>query len=232
MPTTSVERRHSTLAVAVFAVLGLLSPAVLLRARSGTQARSRTHLISDLVLYQKGTVAFQSRPVPSEALEALLKAVTPSHFLSRWKLIVVKERSNRLKVLEAMQSGFRRLGRDDLSRAMERWKGAPLLLVFCMPKTVQSFGGVPSDMVRPQAHVELGEGAQGLMLVARAYGVETHWIAGALLVGPKINDVLNVPEEYDIVSFAVAGYPEKEIEQKYPPVQEVCYGEAWGKTIK
>lgn len=188
---------------------------------------SSAHLIIDLVLHEKGAVGFHEKAVPSDTLANILRSITPYASLSKWRLIVVKEKSNRIKVLEAMQNGFRKLGRDPLAKIMERWKTAPLLLVFCLPKTIEAFGGVPPDMVRPQALVELGVGVQGLMLVARAYGVETHWIAGALLVNREIKEALKIPKGYDVAFFGVAGYPSEEIIQKFPPLHEICYSEAW-----
>ena len=187
--------------------------------------------IVDYVLYEKGAVSFREKVIPSDILETILKTITPYTSLSRWKLIVVRKKNNRIKVLEAMQSGFQKLGQDRLAEIMDRWKIAPLLLVFCIPKTIEAFGGVPPDMVQPQAHIELGMGVQGLMLVARTYGVETHWIAGALLVNWEIKNSLKIPGDYDVIFFGVAGYPSEEIIQEFPPLNEVCYTETWGKPF-
>jgi len=142
------------------------------------------------------------------------------------------DHESRRRVLEAMQAGFRKLGREDLARAMERWTPAPLLLIFCMPKAVEPFGGLPSDLVYKQAMVELGWGTEDLVLIARAYGLETHWVAGALAVNAELKTTLKIPVEYEVVSFAVTGYPEKQIRQDFPPLETVVYRETWGNGFK
>ncbi|MFQ6113484.1 MAG: nitroreductase family protein [bacterium] len=188
--------------------------------------------IIDLILTEKSTIRFQEQAIHKKYLSQIFRTITPYVSLSKWRLVVVQEESNRIRVLEAMEDRFRDLGRDRLAEIMERWKPAPLLLVFCLPKTVDAFGGVPPEMVRSLALVELGMGVQSLALAARAYGVETHWIAGALLVNREIKEALDVSEEYDVVFFGVAGYPSEEIIQKFPALREVCYAEGWGKPFR
>lgn len=188
----------------------------------------KPQLIGDLVLHDKAAVGFYEHPIPEEVLGRILRAVTPHASLSEWKLIVVKKKDNRTKLLEAMQRAFRNLSYDRLAQIMDRWKTAPLLFIFCAPQTTNTFGEVPSDLVRPQSLVELGMGVQSLSLLARAYRIETHWIAGALIVNRQIRDELGIPEDYDVAFFGTAGYPSEEIEQKFPPLHEICYTESWG----
>lgn len=74
--------------------------------------------------------------------------------------------------------------------------------------------------------------AQSLMTIARAYGVETHWIAGALVVSQEIKEALKIPEEYDLAFFAVLGYPSEEIVQKFPQLHDVCYAETLNRPFQ
>jgi nitroreductase len=218
----------------IFALLIAILFCVGARTASSRQRHQSdaAQLISDLALYNEEAISFQNRPIPSAILRTVLNGVVPNVTLSQWRLIAVQDKDNRIGVLEAMQTGFRRLGREDLARAVERWKTAPLLLIFCMPKTVEAFGGVPPASVYPQALVELGWGTQDLALIARAYGLETHWVAGAVLVNPELKRTLKIPVEYEVISFAVAGYPEKLIQQNFPPLEAVAFGETWGRGFK
>ena len=218
----------------IFALLIALLFCVGARTASSRQSQQNdaARLISDLALYNEGAISFQNRPIPSAILRTVLNGVVPNVTLSQWRLIAVLDKDNRVGVLEAMQTGFRKLGREDLARAMERWKPAPLLLIFCMPKTVEAFGGLPPDLVYKQAMVELGWGTENLVLIARAYGLETHWVAGALVVNAELKTTLKIPVEYEVVSFAVAGYPEKLIQQNFPPLEAVAFGETWGRGFK
>ena len=49
-------------------------------------------------------------------------------------------------------------------------------------------------------------GAQSLALVARAYGLETHWIASALLVDEAIESELKIPRGYELAFFGMVGF--------------------------
>jgi len=199
-----------------------------------TEAKPHTNgpQVIDLVLYEKAAVAFHEQPIPSDVLSKILETITPHSSLSEWRLVVAGERHNRTRLLEAMQNAFQEMGHNRLAKLMERWKPAPLLLVFCMPESVKTFGGVPPAMVHKLALVELGMGAEGFALAARAEGVEAHWIAGALLVNGEIEHVLGIPEGYDVVFFGVAGYPREEVVQEFPSLHEVCHAEVWGKPLR
>jgi nitroreductase len=74
-------------------------------------------------------------------------------------------------------------------------------------------------------------GIQNLALMARAYGVETHWIAGALLVGDAFRDALQIPATHDIAFFGVIGYPSEEIDQPIPDLGAVCDFGSWGGGV-
>ncbi|MFQ6104335.1 MAG: nitroreductase family protein [Candidatus Glassbacteria bacterium] len=188
---------------------------------------STINLIHDLVMEEEAAVDFHERPIPPNVLSNIVMAATPYTSLAQWRLIVVTQKSNRIRVLEAMKNGLMELGRSRLARMMERWEDAPALLVFCMPETVEAFGGIPPDLVRPQSLVELGMAIGSISLVARAYGVETHWIAGALLVNARIKDALGIPKAYDVAFFGIAGYPSEKVRQKFPTVHEIYHAESW-----
>jgi hypothetical protein len=191
---------------------------------------SPSHLVSNLALRKHEAIAFHEDAMPSGVLSDVLAAIRPYRSVSGWRLIVLTERSTRLSILTAMQKGFRARGLDGFAQAMERWKGAPVILVFCMPQALGSFGGLPPDEIRPVALIELGMAAEALMLVGRTYAVETHWIAGAGLVEREIKEVLEIPQEFDLALFGVAGYPSESITHEFPALGEVCYSERWGQT--
>jgi nitroreductase len=195
--------------------------------RADLSSIASQRMIGDLVFHDRGAIAFHERALPPDVLEAILNSVRPYGSLCPWKVVVATDRDNRIRVLEGMQDGYRRLERTGAADIMERWKKAPVMLVFCMPREVPAFGGVPPELMSGQAHIELGAGVQSLMLVARTYGVETHWIAGALLVEDDITTALGIPDEYRVAFFGVAGYPSEQVDQPFPPLEEICYHERW-----
>ncbi len=177
-------------------------------------------------------MAFKDKAIPEEELSAILDTVRPYTGFTKWRLVTVKEKPNIIKVVEAWQNGLGRIGRHKDVEFVARWKKAPLLLAFYMPKEIGDFQWVPSQHVRTLGLVELGVALHGLMLVARAFGIETHWIAGTLVVSQEIDEVLHVPGEYALAFFVVAGYPSEEIIQKFPSLGEICYAETWGNHIR
>jgi nitroreductase len=184
-------------------------------------------VISGLVLYSQGAVGFEKRSIPDGTLKMILKSVTPYSSLCKWKLVYVLNEENRRRTFEAMQEEYKKRGHVRWAETMNRWKTAPVMLVFCMPESVGEFMGVPEDVMRPMALIELGSGVQSIIITARAYGVETHWIASALMLDEIIKKQLHIPKDYEIVFFGVAGYPAETIPQNFPPLEEVCYSEKW-----
>jgi nitroreductase len=189
---------------------------------------SALEMIRDLALYPKSAVGFDERTIPSDTLQSILEVITPYASVSDWRVIAVQERARRIRLLESMQAGYRSQEKPPWARAMDRWKPAPVILVFCMPKTVGDFGGVPSAIMRPLALIELGCGVQSLVLAARAYGIETHWIASALLVEDHIRQELGIADDYDVVFFGVAGYPAEQVDQELGRLEKLCYESSWG----
>ena len=85
--------------------------------------------------------------------------------------------------------------------------------------------------MQPMTLIELGMGVQSLVLMGRVYGIETHWIASALIIDDILKENLLIPEEYDIVFFGVAGYPSQEVDLDFRQLNEVCSKETWGNPF-
>lgn len=117
---------------------------------------------------------------------------------------------------------------------MDRWKLAPLLIAFYIPKALQPFQWVPPDAVHTYAVTEVGAAVRSLELLALARGIGLHGIMGVLVVGvgERLKEILKVPDDHDIVYFGVMGCPSEELEQKFPALQEVCYSETWGDSFR
>lgn len=188
-------------------------------------------LIRELVLYTGGAMAYHERPIAPDRLNVILEAVAPCTLLSQWKLIAVTDARRIATLVTAFQQGLRENGFERHTEFMDRWKKAPLILVFCMPRPAP-FQWVPADAAHPLALIELGQATQNATLVARAHGIETHWIASVLLARQEIRAVLDIPNDVDPVFFAVMGYASEEVAQQFPSVEETCYAEAWGTPLR
>jgi len=194
-------------------------------------SRPWNSLITEALLRDREAVAFRQEVIPPEVLSEVLRVLTPNVSLSNWRVVVIRETPTRLRLLESMQEAYRRLGREQWARAMERWKVAPVLLAFCMPTAMKPFDGLAPEVVRPMALIELGVGVQGLMVAGRAHGLETHWIASALLLKNEIRTILEIPDDYELVFFGVLGYPSEEVKREFPPTKEICFADKWNKPL-
>jgi len=195
------------------------------------QADNPITMIDSLIFYPGGTIEFRDTDIDDETLKAILRAVTPSASLCKWKLITVREKAHRLALLESMQAAYKAIDKPQWAAAMEHWKPAPAIMVFCMPKKIPDFTGVSSEIMHPMALIELGSGVMSLILTARVRGIETHWIASALIIQDTIKQRLDIPEDYAIVFFGVAGYPATEVDQQFAPLEDVCLMESWGNPV-
>lgn len=228
VPRTRKAAAATALVLVVAITTGMKQESTVLEDENRARAdSSRIKAIEDLVLYPKGTVGFREDDIGDTTLTSILGAITPYVSLCPWRLIAIHERAHRIALLESMQAAYRAMDKPRWAATMDRWKRAPVILVFCMPDETGDFAGVPSETMRPMALIELGVGVQSLILTARAHGIETHWIASALLVQDVIKRRLNVPDGYTVVFFGVAGYPEEEIDQQFVDLGEVCFAESW-----
>jgi len=188
------------------------------------------HTLKELLFYDKGAMSFRQDEIPSKIVAEILNAATSCAWLGKWRLVAVNEKKNILKVVESWQNGLRKIGRNRDVDFIERWKEAPLIVVFCHPKTFDQFQFVPGDLVRVFSTQEVGTAVRSVELAALTQGVGLHGIMGVLVpeVGQPIKDTLGIPEDYEIVYLGVMGYPGEEVGQKFPSLSEVCYAEKWG----
>jgi hypothetical protein len=182
------------------------------------------------LFYEKGAMSFQDREIESEVLEKILEASTSCAWLGKWKLVSVTKKENVVRVVESWQSGLRKIGQNRDVEFVERWKKAPLLIAFCQPRKLDQFHFVAGDLVRIFSVQEIGTAVRSIELTALAYGIGLHGIMGILVpeVVEPINEALQIPRDYEIVYFGLMGYPDEEVAQKFPSLDEVCYVEKWG----
>jgi len=183
-----------------------------------------------LLFYEKGAMSFQAREIEPEILEKILKASTSCAWLGKWKLVSVSKRENIIRVVESWQSGLRKIGQNRDVEFVERWKKAPLLIAFCQPRKLDKFHFVAGDLVRVFSVQEIGTAVRSVELAALAHGIGLHGIMGILVpeVAEPINEVLGIPRDHEIVYFGLMGYPDEEVAQKFPTINEVCHAEKWG----
>jgi hypothetical protein len=188
--------------------------------------------LSDLIYYRTGAMSFHEKEIPSEAKDDILRASTSSAWLGMWRLLSVTNKERRVKVVEEWQGALKKMGRSRDAEFVERWKVAPLFIVFCQPKNFQPFGWVPSVYARIYSIQEVGAAVRSMELEGLKHGIGLHGIMGILIpeIGDGVKAVLGIPEDQELVFFGIMGYPNEEVEQKFPSLKDVSYSETWNKT--
>src|SRR5437899_660295 len=99
------------------------------------QNHSKHWTLNELLFFEKGAMSFLEREIPHETVASILKAATSCSWLGKWKALAVTRKENRVRVVEVWQAGLRKIGQDRSAEFIERWKIAPLFVVFCQPET-------------------------------------------------------------------------------------------------
>jgi Nitroreductase family len=182
------------------------------------------------LFYEKGAMSFRAREIEPEALREILRASTSCAWLGKWRLVSVSKRQNIVEVVEAWQRGLRKLGQNRDVEFVERWKKAPLIIAFCQPKKLDQFHFVTGDYVRIFSIQEIGTAVRSVELVALTHGIGLHGIMGILVpeVAEPISEAVGIPPDHEIVYLGLMGYPDEEVAQKFPSLDQVCYAEKWG----
>ncbi len=188
--------------------------------------------LTELLFFDKGAMSFLDKEIPPQILGELLSAATSCAWLGKWKLLYITERQRRAEVVTVWQESLRKIGLNKDAAFIERWRIAPLFVVFSQPKKLDQFHFVPPGIVRISSIQEIGGAVRSLELAALTYGIGLHGIMGILVpeVGEPIKDVLKIPADYEIVYFGIMGYPGEEVAQKFPDLKEMCYSDTWGQV--
>ena len=187
--------------------------------------------LSDLLFFDKGAMSFLDKEIPPPVQEDILKAATSCTWLGRWKLLIITDKNQQVKVVKAWQDDLRRIGRLKDVDWIERWKVAPLFIAFCQPKDFKPFQWVPGEYARIGEIHEIGSAVRSIELKALEYGIGLHGPIMGLLM-PEVNRgvrvALGIPEDYELVHFGIMGYPAEQVVQKFPDLKEMCYSDFWG----
>src|SRR5712692_5194408 len=186
------------------------------------------------LFYEKGAMSFLDKEIPRGIVRDILSTSASSSWLGKWKLLAVRDRENRVRVVNVWQEALRRIGQNKGAEFIERWKAAPLFVAFCQPKNLEQFQFVPPEFVRIFSIQEIGGAVRSLELFAQTYGIGLHGIMGILVpaIGDSIKELLKIPADYEIVYFGIMGYPNEQVDQEFPKLGSLCYSERWGDAIK
>lgn len=137
---------------------------------------------------------YRQEPVPAELVEQILEAGRWAPSASNrqpWEFIVVRNKEVLRQVAQHAAYYFIR---------MAHVEEAPLLIVMC--------GNRQSRIYRQFLHEDVGLAGSQMMLQAKALGLGTCWIGA--LDRKAIANVLNVPDNLEIIGLLTVGFPDEE----------------------
>ena len=165
--------------------------------------------------------AYDSRPVPEEALAALCEAarLAPSACNSQtWRFVVVRDRAV--------------IGRicDEAMRPVvpNRWaKEAPVLIAGCsrLDLLANRIGSAVTGIEYYQ--IDLGIAMEHMVLKATELGLGTCWIGW--FREDRVREILGIPRKVRVLALLTVGYPGdgRAGEQKRKPLDEIVFRDKW-----
>ncbi|MBI4311330.1 MAG: nitroreductase family protein [Chloroflexi bacterium] len=184
---------------------------------------------------QRSIRSFSSRPVPEEALRAVLRAATwaPSAGNRQpWRFVVVRDPAAKRQI---------GLWYDDSSRAtygnrpgaagsQPTFSDSPVIILVCID-AVSTNPGPRSDFYRGAS---IFPAMQNLMLAATALGLGTRPTTMHRHHETDIKRLLGIPDSVDVAAIVPLGYPgdgEHFGGKKRKPLSEVAFDGAWSKPL-
>lgn len=156
----------------------------------------------EIIQGRRSVRKYEEKEVPDEALHYVLEAVkwAPSWANTQcWEIVVVKEAAMKEKLQETISKG---------NPATKAIVGAPVVLAVCGKKGVSGFyKNEVTTKFGDWFLFDLGIATQNLCLAAHEKGLGT--VIVGLFDHDKVGELLNVPENHDVVTLIPMGYPAK-----------------------
>lgn len=145
---------------------------------------------------------FQSKPVSDELLNTILEAGrwAPSWANTQcWKVVIVRDESIKLQLQQTLS---------EKNPAYKAIAEAPVVLALCGKKCLSGYyKGEVCTHFGDWMLFDLGMFAQNVALCAHSLGLGT--VIVSLLDHKKAGEILNVPEDYELVSLIPLGFPDQ-----------------------
>ncbi len=146
--------------------------------------------------------SYKEGDIEKEKLDVLLEAIrwSPSWANTQcWEVVLVNDPDTKRAIQEALAKG---------NPARDAIVKAPVLFIMCAQlKKAGYYKGDAPTKFGDWFMFDLGIATQSLCLAAHSLGLGT--VIVGLFEHDKVKQILNVPEEYEVVTIVPVGYPEK-----------------------
>ena len=146
---------------------------------------------------------YKRDPDPGEVIQELTEAVrwSPSWANTQcWELIVMRDPKVKSEILRTVP---------ETNRAHSAMVEAPVIVILCGKKAISGYyGGKPATVKGDWLMFDTGIAMQNLCLTAHALGLGT--VIVGLFDHKKVEKILGVPENVEVVAMTPLGYPAAE----------------------
>lgn len=187
----------------------------------------------ELILGRRSIRRYQQKAVPQSLVNQLLTAATwaPSaHNRQPWRFVVISGLEKKSQLARAMGDKLRSdLTRDsvdpkiiekDVSRSYRRITAAPLLVLVCT--SMEDMDSYPDERRQTNewtmAIQSTAMAGQNLLLTAHALGLGACWMCAPLFCPEVVQEVLELPLDWQPQGLVTIGYPAETKEKDRFPI--------------
>lgn len=187
----------------------------------------------ELILGRRSIRRYQQKAVPQSLINQLLTAAiwAPSaHNRQPWRFVVISGPEKKGQLAQAMGEKLKRdltqdgvdpaLIEKDVSRSYQRITAAPLLVLVCT--SMEDMDSYPDDRRQTNewtmAIQSTAMAGQNLLLTAHALGLGACWMCAPLFCPEVVQEVLELPMEWQPQGLVTIGYPAELKEKSRRPV--------------
>jgi F420 biosynthesis protein FbiB-like protein len=187
----------------------------------------------ELILGRRSIRRYQQKAVPQSLVNQLLTAATwaPSaHNRQPWRFVVISGLEKKSQLARAMGDKLRSdLTRDsvdpkiiekDVSRSYRRITAAPLLVLVCT--SMEDMDSYPDERRQTNewtmAIQSTAMAGQNLLLTAHALGLGACWMCAPLFCPEVVQEVLELPLDWQPQGLVTIGYPAETKEKDRLPI--------------
>lgn len=178
--------------------------------------------VTDAIHTRRSIRRYLDRPVPPTLIDQLLEAATwaPSaHNRQPWRFVVIQTASvkaqladrlgERLKVDRLRDGDPLEAIERDVQRSRDRITAAPIVIVACL--SLIDLDRYPDErrsaLEKIMAIQSVANAVQNVLLTAHDLGLGACWLCAPLFAPDVVQDVLNLPPDWDAQALITLGYP-------------------------
>jgi coenzyme F420-0:L-glutamate ligase / coenzyme F420-1:gamma-L-glutamate ligase len=199
-----------------------VSDAAMLQRAPDNSAESPQNEVFAAVKGRRSVRRYLDRSVPDRLVADILEAATwaPSpHNRQPWRFVVLRSRSARVRLADAMGERLRADRRRDgdseeaieagVARSRERLRGAPIVIVAALSMAEMD---AYADGHRRQAEFLMAvqataAAAQTILLLAEARGLGSCWMCAPLFCPDVVSSALDLPTDWEPQALITLGFP-------------------------